>query len=275
MAKKTINKKDNFTSIHNKLINDSRISLKAKGIMLYMLSKPENWNYNPKEIAKNSKDGLDAVYSGLKELIEAGYISRIKYNDGTIDYIVFEDTEDNDIIDFSKKEEENPNLENPNLENPNLENPNLDFPDVYKRKNTTKERIKQNTELNKEKNIKKEKSKTEIELFINSLEKTDEYKKLLFEFLEYRKKIKDTVKTTGPIKLLLKHFEDETSLKEALEYMDLYNWKTAEPEWIERKKMGGNNGNNERYGRKVQSKHDVEPNYDLEFWCRNYRYESN
>nr|DAY31747.1 MAG TPA: Dna polymerase B [Caudoviricetes sp.] len=229
--KKTINKKENFTSIHNKLINDSRISLKAKGIMLYMLSKPENWKYNPKEIAKNSKDGLDSVYSGIKELIEAGYISRTRHSDGTVDYFVFEDVEENDIVDFSKKE-------NPNRENPNRENPNRENPDVYKRKNTNKERIIVNTEL------KKETSKSDIDDFINSQDKSEEYKELLFEFLKYRKKIRDTVKTSGPIKLLLKHFKTEADLREALEYMDLYNWKTAEPSWIEKKKNGSNNKNN-------------------------------
>ncbi len=238
--KKTINKKENFTSIHNKLINDSRISLKAKGIMLYMLSKPENWKYNPKEIAKNSKDGLDSVYSGIKELIEAGYISRTRHSDGTVDYFVFEDVEENDIVDFSKKENpnrENPNRENPNRENPNRENPNRENPDVYKRKNTNKERIIVNTELNKET------SKSDIDDFINSQDKSEEYKKLLFEFLKYRKKIRDTVKTTGPIKLLLKHFKTEADLREALEYMDLYNWKTAEPSWIEKKKNSNDNKN--------------------------------
>ena len=229
--KKTINKKENFTSIHNKLINDSRISLKAKGIMLYMLSKPENWKYNPKEIAKNSKDGLDSVYSGIKELIEAGYISRTRHSDGTVDYFVFEDVEENDIVDFSKKE-------NPNRENPNRENPNRENPDVYKRKNTNKERIIVNTEL------KKETSKCDIDDFINSQDKSKEYKELLFKFLKYRKKIRDTVKTSGPIKLLLKHFKTEADLREALEYMDLYNWKTAEPSWIEKKKNGSNNKNN-------------------------------
>ncbi len=239
--KKTINKKENFTSIHNKLINDSRISLKAKGIMLYMLSKPENWKYNPKEIAKNSKDGLDSVYSGIKELIEAGYISRTRHSDGTVDYFVFEDVEENDIVDFSKKENpnrENPNRENPNRENPNRENPNRENPDVYKRKNTNKERIIVNTEL------KKETSKCDIDDFINSQDKSEEYKELLFKFLKYRKKIRDTVKTSGPIKLLLKHFKTEADLREALEYMDLYNWKTAEPSWIEKKKNGSNNKNN-------------------------------
>ena len=242
--KKTINKKENFTSIHNKLINDSKISLKAKGIMLYMLSKPENWKYNPKEIAKNSKDGLDSVYSGIKELIEAGYVSRVRHSDGTVDYFVFEDVEENDIIDFSKKE--NPNRENPNRENPNRENPNREIPDVYKRKNTNKERIIINTEL------KKEKTKNDIDNFINSQDKSEEYKNLLFEFIKYRKKIRDTVKTPGPIKLLLKHFKTEADLREALEYMDLYNWKTAEPSWIEKKK----NNNNNSYGNNSKNNND-------------------
>ena len=138
--KTIVNKKSNFTTIHNKLISDNSISLKAKGIMLYMLSKPAGWNYNPKDIANNSKDGLDSVYSGLKELIEAKYISRRKNKDGTVDYFVFEDNSENDITDYSNL---NPNRENPNLGKPDMENPNLENPDVLIIKNST------NKEFNK------------------------------------------------------------------------------------------------------------------------------
>ena len=235
--KTTIKKRERFTTISNSILLDRTISFKAKGILIYMLSRPENWIFNAKEISKNSKDGMDSVYSGLKELVSSGYISRKKNSNGTIDYYIFEDKEENDIEDYLIK---NPNLKNPNLKNPNLENPNLEKPDVYKRKNTTKERNILNTEL------KKEKTKNEIDNFINSQDKSEEYKNLLFEFVKYRKKIKDNVKTTGPIKLLLKYFSDEIALKEALEYMDLYNWKTAEPDWIEKKKKGNNYGNNSK-----------------------------
>ena len=212
MAKKLINKKGNYTTIQNELINDKSISLKAKGILLYMLSKPFDWKYNPKEIAANSKDGLDSVYSGLKELIEAGYVSRKRYADGRVDYYVFEDKSENDIEDFSLKEEnpnrENPNRENPNRENPNRENPNRDFPDVYKRKNTTKERI------------------IVIKEYIyNSerfLETYDDFKKM-------RKTIKKPM-TERAEKLLLKKLEEmtngdeETAIK-ILEQSILYNWQ--------------------------------------------------
>ena len=197
MAKKLINKKGNYTTIQNELINDKSISLKAKGILLYMLSKPFDWKYNPKEIAANSKDGLDSVYSGLKELIEAGYVSRKRYADGRVDYYVFEDKSENDIEDFSLKEE-----------NPNRENPNRDFPDVYKRKNTTKERI------------------IVIKEYIyNSerfLETYDDFKKM-------RKTIKKPM-TERAEKLLLKKLEEmtngdeETAIK-ILEQSILYNWQ--------------------------------------------------
>ena len=148
MSKTIVTKKDNFTIIHNKLISDNSISLKAKGIMLYMLSKPVGWNYNPKDIANNSKDGLESVYSGLKELIEAKYVSRRKNKDGTVDYFVFEDKEENNIIDYQEK--------------PNQEKPNQDFADVLiiKDSNNTEYSKK---ELNNKENIK------EIEEIVNYL----------------------------------------------------------------------------------------------------------
>ena len=153
MSKTIVTKKDNFTIIHNKLISDNSISLKAKGIMLYMLSKPVGWNYNPKDIANNSKDGLESVYSGLKELIEAKYVSRRKNKDGTVDYFVFEDKEENNIIDYQEK---------PNQEKPNQEKPNQDFADVLiiKDSNNTEYSKK---ELNNKENIK------EIEEIVNYL----------------------------------------------------------------------------------------------------------
>lgn len=148
MSKTTVTKKGNFTTIHNKLISDDSISLKAKGIMLYMLSKPAGWNYNPKDIANNSKDGLESVYSGLKELIEAKYISRRKNKNGTVDYFVFEDKEENNIIDYQEK--------------PNQEKPNQDFVDVLIIKDSN------NTEYNKKELNNKENIK-EIEEIVNHL----------------------------------------------------------------------------------------------------------
>lgn len=130
--KTVVKKKENFTTIHNNLILDESISWKAKGILIYMLSKPVGWKYKSSEIAKNSTDGRDSVRNGLKELVENGYISRQKNSDGSLTYYIFEDKRQNNIKDYLQKSE---------TENPKLENPKLDNPFVYKRKNTNNKRI--------------------------------------------------------------------------------------------------------------------------------------
>lgn len=71
-----VKKERNFTMISNEVVNDTSISFKAKGIMLYLLSKPDNWAVYEKDIISHSTDGRDSVRNGIKELINAGYISR-------------------------------------------------------------------------------------------------------------------------------------------------------------------------------------------------------
>ena len=132
-----VKKKDNFTTVHNNLILDEKLSWKAKGLLIYMLSRPTGWKYKSAEIAKNSTDGRDSVRNGLKELVENGYISRQKNSDGSLTYYIFEDSQQNNIKDYLQKPKlENPSLENPSLEKPETENPKLDNPSLYKRKNT-------------------------------------------------------------------------------------------------------------------------------------------
>lgn len=249
MSKTVVTKKGNFTTIHNKLITDNSISLKAKGIMLYMLSKPAGWNYNPKDIANNSKDGLESVYSGLKELIEAKYISRRKNKDGTVDYFVFEDNSENDIADYSNL---NPNRENPNLGKPDMENPNLGKPDVLIIKNSTKKEFNKK-ELIKEK-YKKEKAKNELENYITNLEADEDYKELLFKYVEYRKSIKKPIKTIVPIQKIIKDFPNYFILDEAINIAMEKEWQGLEPEWIAKYKQSKTCNN---YGNKIAESKDT------------------
>lgn len=65
-----------FTTVDNEFIRDINISFKAKGILLYMLSRPDNWTFYESEITSNSSDGVKAIKSGIKELINFGYVER-------------------------------------------------------------------------------------------------------------------------------------------------------------------------------------------------------
>ncbi|MCY6957854.1 helix-turn-helix domain-containing protein [Clostridium brassicae] len=57
-------------------LNDERLSWKAKGLLAYLLSLPDDWKIYIEELSKHSKDGVKSTSSGIKELIENGYVER-------------------------------------------------------------------------------------------------------------------------------------------------------------------------------------------------------
>lgn len=72
-----VQRRDNsYAIIDPWFLSDSRLSLKSKGLLAYLLSKPSNWRVYVSDIVKRSTDGKAAVYSALKELSDAGYIER-------------------------------------------------------------------------------------------------------------------------------------------------------------------------------------------------------
>jgi len=109
-----IKKPRNFFNISKDVVNDERLSLKALGLLCFMLSKPNDWKFWDTELAKHHKDGIDAVKSAIKELKQAGYVRRkpIKVKGKIVSWetLVFEEP--------IEPEAENPPLENPEVENP-------------------------------------------------------------------------------------------------------------------------------------------------------------
>lgn len=70
-------KKDrNYTVINNTVARDKRLSLKAKGFFLIIMSLPEDWDFSINGIVKITKEGKTAIYSAMKELINFGYCQR-------------------------------------------------------------------------------------------------------------------------------------------------------------------------------------------------------
>ena len=87
-------KNKNYTTISNQLFKNKTISLKAKGLMAYLLSLPNDWNLSINGIVACSKEGRRAIGNIINELIAAGYIERnqVRKNGKFIgyDYFVFE-----------------------------------------------------------------------------------------------------------------------------------------------------------------------------------------
>ena len=77
MAKLIIKRR--YATIPNDLLNDSSITLKAKGLFGYIQSKPDGWDFSAERIASQLREGLPAIMSSLKELEAKGYLYRERY----------------------------------------------------------------------------------------------------------------------------------------------------------------------------------------------------
>jgi hypothetical protein len=92
-------KQAEYTTISNATLRDERLSWKARGILAYALSLPDDWVLRREHLAEQSPDGDRVVRTGLRELQEHGYLSRIRGQgpDGRITWFMdlYEDPADN------------------------------------------------------------------------------------------------------------------------------------------------------------------------------------
>lgn len=71
-----------FTIVSNDVINRGDLSAKAKGVYMYLQSKPEGWQFYETEIVKNFTDGKDSIKSGVVELIQAKLLLKYQEREG-------------------------------------------------------------------------------------------------------------------------------------------------------------------------------------------------
>lgn len=79
--------KGNFVQVHKKLVDDNNLTANAKAILIYMLSKNDNWQFYELDITKHFSDNVKIVRKGIKELIDKKYIDRNKLRDITGKYV--------------------------------------------------------------------------------------------------------------------------------------------------------------------------------------------
>ena len=157
-----VNKNVNYTVMSNYHLQDKKLSLKAKGLLSYMLSLPDDWDYNLKGLTVGCKDGLDSVRTAVLELEEHGYVRRQKVRNakGQIidyDYQVYESpVEDTPAVPGKEGGPSDPSAtkspksrmkpcSSPFLDFPNLAEPNLE---KATQQNTNKQNTKrQSTNL--------------------------------------------------------------------------------------------------------------------------------
>ncbi len=135
-----VEKSREFTVIANSVFKDRTLSAKAKGLLVEMLSLPENWDYTLKGLTYLFTDGLDSIRQGIRELEEHGYIVRERKRDtkgrlGGMEYVIYEtprlsvEKSDNSVENETPEPiPETPICACPAEESPIPENPTQDKP---------------------------------------------------------------------------------------------------------------------------------------------------
>ena len=131
MAIYRIHKEDNFVIIDKAFLLNEEISLKAKGLLALLLSYPDNWQFYKAEIVQHTTDKENSLNSGLKELIENGYIVRKQRKD-----------ENGKFEGYEYHIYEKPSTEKPSTEKPSTEKPILLNNKNTKNKNTKNKNTK-------------------------------------------------------------------------------------------------------------------------------------
>lgn len=67
---------ENYTVIPNHIWSDEWVSFEAKSILAYLLSRPNHWKINTKQLKKKTGFGRDKIQKLIRELVERGYIQR-------------------------------------------------------------------------------------------------------------------------------------------------------------------------------------------------------
>ena len=146
MAIYRIHKEDNFVIIDKAFLLNEEISLKAKGLLALLLSYPDNWQFYKAEIVQHTTDKENSLNSGLKELIENGYIVRKQRKDENgkfegYEYHVYEKPS-TEKPSTEKPSTEKPSTEKPSTEKPSTEKPSTEKPILLNNKNTKNKNTK-------------------------------------------------------------------------------------------------------------------------------------
>ncbi|SFS76063.1 helix-turn-helix domain-containing protein [Paenibacillus sp. 453mf] len=119
-----VSKRENgYAVIDTYFLSDDRLSFKAKGVLSYLLSKPNGWQVFVADLVKRSKDGRDSVYSALRELEAAGYVERRQMRDEQTQRITGVET-----IVYERPIMDEPGADIPHTEIPDKDEPITDKP---------------------------------------------------------------------------------------------------------------------------------------------------
>lgn len=147
-----IAKTKNYTVMSNYHLKDKRLSFKAKGLLSYMLSLPDDCDFSLKGLCSASQDNLTAIRSALRELEAFNYVYIKKFmpnetKSGRIEYqyTVLEEPssekQDTGFLYLENLSIENRTLLNTNIQNTKKNKKKKNFQNDFSERNYSSEEL--------------------------------------------------------------------------------------------------------------------------------------
>jgi hypothetical protein len=219
----------NFYILDKRISEDKRLSWAARGLLIYLLGKPDNWKVSVaalvNEVANSGKPtGRDATYALIDELIKAGYVRReqVRGKDGrvsSVNYIVSETPEQHTAEPYAAE----PHTAEPHTAEPDAANPTLTSTEYI-----VSTEYQTSTDINKNTRTQSARSSKQKSLPCPP----DVSQQTFSDWLEVRK-----AKRAGPVtQTVLDTMRREASkagisLQEAIEHCCLSGWQGFKAEW--------------------------------------------
>lgn len=70
-----------YTVVNNTFINDNQLDAREKGLLLVIMSKPDNWDMSVEGLRSFCSDGTTSLRKGIQKLEEHGYLLRLNVRD--------------------------------------------------------------------------------------------------------------------------------------------------------------------------------------------------
>ena len=253
--------KQKYTTVLHSITTDTRLSLKDLGLLVKLLSLPDNWDFSEKGLEKIlGHDGQTSIRTAIKNLEKYGYLKRTRARGENgkmagVEWYVFEEPE-------LEQEVEKPHLENPNLVNPNLVNQPQYNINKYNTKKLNTNVLNKSTHISKkvgnaeneksvveDSNVKKSKRESFdeiIERYANGNERLELLLKQLLQIRFAKKRVTTNVVLNQLLDKLSDLAQSDRAKIKVLEnsilkgYADLYELSREESEeihWIELREM--------------------------------------
>ena len=177
----------NYVNVYKGIVMDKQLSLKDRGMLVTLLSLPDNWNFSVKGLQKILPDGKSAIYNCLDSLQASGYLvkEQSRGSHGVFGENIIE-VHETPILPFS----ENRETVTPFTEKPFTENPHTGNRSQLNNNRLNNQEVNNNPSIHQNKKVD---AMDEMQSYMDIVKENIEYECLIHDYPHQRELIDEIV----------------------------------------------------------------------------------